>query len=106
MKGEEAINYLESLREGRFLSINIPIYKDEIKPVTVMYLGKDKIGRYHFLKENRIVYSSFVLSKEMFERENISIDKSFDKDKAYEIYSKGHILQSKMQHKKNREMSR
>ena len=106
MKEYEAINYLENLREGRFLTVNIPIFRDEVKPITVMYLGKDKIGRYKFVNKESIIFSTFVLSKEIIERGEISIDKSFDKDKAYEIYSRGHILQNKIQHKKNREMSR
>ena len=103
---DEAINYLENLRDGRFLTVNIPIFKDEVKPVTVMYLGKDKIGRYKFVNKESIIFSTFVLSKEIIERGNVSLDKSFDREKAYEIYSKGKFLQAKNENRKNREMSR
>ena len=30
MKEQEAINYLENLESGNYVTINIPLYKDEI----------------------------------------------------------------------------
>ncbi len=47
-------------------------------PITVMYMGKDKDGRYNFIDTGR-----FIMSKEFIENKSISIDKSFDEDKAF-----------------------
>ena len=47
-----------------------------------MYIGKDKDGRYNFIDTGR-----FVLSKEFIEQKSITIDKTFDEDKAFEIYA-------------------
>ncbi len=45
MKEDEAINYLETLEVGTFLTVNIPISASENIPVTAMYAGKDKDKR-------------------------------------------------------------
>ena len=42
MREEEAINFLDNLERGQYITVNIPIYKDENIPVTAMYLGKDE----------------------------------------------------------------
>ena len=81
MREEEAINFLDNLERGQYITVNIPIYKDENIPVTAMYLGKDEQGRYNFIDTGR-----FIMSKEFIEQKSISIDKSFDEDKAFEIY--------------------
>lgn len=36
---DETIEYLDKLETGMFLTVNIPIFGDEVKPVTVMYIG-------------------------------------------------------------------
>ena len=41
MKEQEAINYLETLEKGQYITVNIPILEDENIPVTAMYMGKD-----------------------------------------------------------------
>ena len=49
MQKDEAIDYLENLKIGNFLTVNIPISSNCNIPVTAMYVGKDKEGRYEFL---------------------------------------------------------
>ena len=44
MEREDAIDYIESLEQGKFLTVNIPIFRDDIAPVTAMYVGKTKDG--------------------------------------------------------------
>ena len=83
MKNQEAIDYLNNLQQGMFCTVNIPICNNEKIPITAMYMGKDKDGRYNFIDTGR-----FIMSKEFIENKSISIDKSFDEDKAFEIYSK------------------
>ena len=46
MKEQEAINYLETLEKGQYITINIPILGDENIPVTAMYMGKDNNNRW------------------------------------------------------------
>ena len=82
MREEEAINFLDNLERGQYITVNIPIYKDENIPVTAMYLGKDEQGRYNFADSGR-----FVFTKEFIERGKISLDKEYDGDKAFEIYA-------------------
>ena len=62
-----------------------------------MYIGKDKDGRYNFIDTGR-----FVLSKEFIEQKSITIDKTFDEDKAFEIYSKVRIKDIKNKKEKER----
>ena len=77
MKDEEAIEYLESLVPGQFCTVNIPIYSGEFIASTCIYLGKDDEGRYNFKDDN-----CFKMSKEFLVRNRISVDKTFDGDKA------------------------
>ena len=86
MEKQEAINYLNNLQKGMFCTVNLPLYGDEVIPITVMYIGKDKDGRYNFMDTGR-----FIMSKEFIENKAISIDKNYDQDKAFEIYSKVRI---------------
>ena len=96
MKSIEAIKYLENLEAGSFLTVNIPIIRDTIKPITAMYVGKDKDGRYNF-KDN----GEFILSKEFIEKGKITIDEKYDGDVALDIHAK---LKSELERrqKKNR----
>lgn len=86
MENQETIKYLDNLLVGMFCTVNIPLYNNEKIPVTAMYIGKDKDGRYNFIDTGR-----FVLSKEFIEQKSITIDKTFDEDKVFEIYSKVRI---------------
>lgn len=86
MENQEAIEYLNNLQSGMFCTVNLPLFnngKSEKLPITVMYMGKDKEGRYNFIDTGR-----FIMSKEFIEQKAISIDKSFDEEKAMEIHSK------------------
>ncbi len=94
MKQYEAIEYLDKLEVGMFLTVNIPIFKDEVKPVTAMYAGKDKNGRYNFVDTG-----NFMLSKDFIERGKVTLDKEFNEDEAFDIYSKVKLLQEKKQNK-------
>lgn len=86
MEDQDAINYLNNLQTGMFCTVNIPLYDNEKMPITAMYIGKDKDGRYNFIDTGK-----FILSKEFIERKSISIEKSYDEEKAMEIYSKVRI---------------
>ena len=98
MKNEEAIEYLESLIPGQFCTFNIPIYSGEFIASTCIYMGKDNEGRY-ILKDK----SCFKMSKDFMRRNKISIDKSFDGDKAFDIYNNIKKEQEKQKSKKNRD---
>lgn len=98
MENQETIKYLDNLLVGMFCTVNIPLYNNEKIPVTAMYIGKDKDGRYNFIDTGR-----FVLSKEFIEQKSITIDKTFDEDKAFEIYSKVRIKDIKNKKEKERE---
>ena len=97
-ENQETIKYLDNLLVGMFCTLNIPLYNNEKIPVTAMYIGKDKDGRYNFIDTGR-----FVLSKEFIEQKSITIDKTFDEDKAFEIYSKVRIKDIKNKKEKERE---
>lgn len=91
MENQEAIEYLNNLEKGMFCTVNIPLYdngKSEKMPITVMYMGKDREGRYNFIDTGR-----FIMSKDFIEQKSISIDKNFDKEKAMEIHSKVRLQQ-------------
>lgn len=100
MKENEAIEFLENLEKGMFLTVNIPIFRDEIKPITVMYAGKDKEGRYNFIDSG-----NFILSKDFIEKGKVTLDKDFNGDEAFEIYSKIKFSENK-KHIKSKGMSR
>ena len=100
MKQDEAIEYLEKLEVGMFLTVNIPIFRDEVKPITVMYAGKDKDGRYNFVDTG-----NFILSKDFIEKGKVTLNKEFNEDEAFDIYSKVKLLQEKKQ-SKNKNLSR
>lgn len=95
MSEDDAINYLDKLERGNFLTVNIPISRDEVVQVTAMYIGKDEMGRYNFADKG-----NFVLSKEFLERGKVTIDKEYKRDDAFEIYSKIRTKLDK-QHKKD-----
>ncbi|MBP3830790.1 MAG: hypothetical protein ILA02_00140 [Clostridia bacterium] len=95
MREDDAINYLDKLERGNFLTVNIPISRDDTVQVTAMYIGKDELGRYNFVDKGNLI-----LSKEFLERGKVTIDKEFNKDDAFEIYSKVRTKLDK-QHKKD-----
>lgn len=98
MIAEQAIDYLENLERGNFLTVNIPIFKDETAQVTAMYLGKDKDGNYNFLDTG-----NFKFTKEFLEKGKVTIDKEYDGDIAMDIHAKFRIEQDKKKQKSNRE---
>lgn len=80
MKQEKAINYLEKLEKGSFITINYPLVAGVNIPVTAMYLGKDENGRFNFKEESRVAFT-----KDMLQRGVISIDSEYDRGKALDI---------------------
>ena len=93
MERQEAINYLNNLQKGMFCTVNLPLYGNEVMPITAMYMGKDKDGRYNFMDTGR-----FILSKEFIENKAISIDKKYDEDKAlkYTLKLEGNLIKRKI----------
>lgn len=83
MEKQEAIDYLNNLQKGMFCTVNLPLYGNEVIPITAMYMGKDKDGRYNFIDTGR-----FIMSKEFIENKAISIDKNFDEEKAWKYILK------------------
>lgn len=98
MIAEQAIDYLENLERGNFLTVNIPIFKDETAQVTAMYLGKDKDGNYNFLDTG-----NFKFTKEFLEKGKVTIDKEYDGDIAMDIHKKFKIEQDRKRQKNNRD---
>ncbi len=90
MREYEAIDYLDKLEVGNYLTVNIPLIGDDKIPVTAMYLGKDKTGKYNFADSG-----IFVFSKEFIEKGKISFDKEYDGDKALEIHARIRMEQEK-----------
>lgn len=97
---KDIIEYLDKLEAGSFLTINIPIFREEISPITVMYMGKDDEGRYNFADTGR-----FILSKEFIEKGKITLDKNFNEDEAFEIYQKT-IMPHRIKQNKKKDLSR
>lgn len=98
MKEDEAIRFLETLEIGTFLTVNIPISPNQSMPVTAMYAGKDKDGRYEFLDTGE-----FILSKDFLEKGKISIEKEFDDNSAKKIHSRIR-KEFEKKHNKNRDV--
>lgn len=90
MEQQEAIDYLNNLQSGTFCTVNIPLRNNEKMPITVMYIGKDKEGRYNFADTRR-----FIMSKEFIKQKDISIEKSYNQKKAIEINTKLKLKQNK-----------
>ena len=95
MKEHEAIEYLESLEKGQYMTVNIPLMGDDVIPVTVMYMGKDREGRYRFMDKGK-----FVLPQKLIEQKAIKVDKEYNENIAKKIYYKFKKLQ---QLRKNQE---
>ena len=86
------------MEQGMFLTINIPISKNYYQPVTAMYVGKDKDGRYEFLDTGEMI-----MSKELLRKSDITIDKDFDKNDAAKIHKRIKLEYEKTHKKKNKE---
>lgn len=97
MQDLEAINYLEKLEIGKFLTVNIPITSKKSIPITAMYLGKDKEGRYNFKESGELI-----LSKEFLEKGKITIEEKYDGNVAQDIHAKLKWESERQRQKKNR----
>lgn len=83
MQGKEAIEYLDNMDAGKFLTINIPIKNSVFIPVTAMYVGKSKDGSYEFVDTGEMI-----ISKEFLNKCKITIDREFNKNDAKIIYKR------------------
>lgn len=83
MKDIEAINYLDKMERGKFLTIKVPISRNNYIPVTSMYVGKDKDGRYEFLDTGEMI-----MSKDMLIKSDITIEKDFNRGDAQKIHKR------------------
>ena len=66
MEKQEAIDYLNNLQPGMFCTVNLPLYGNEVIPITAMYIGQDKGGRllnkfWIIYKEVRHLLLQFIL---------------------------------------------
>ena len=98
MKDIEAINYLDKMERGKFLTIKVPISKNNYIPVTAMYVGKDKDGRYEFLDTGEMI-----MSKDMLIKSDITIEKEFNRGDAQKIHKRIKQEYEKANKKKNKE---
>lgn len=96
MKDVEAIKYLDNMQRGSFLTINVPISKHYYQPVTAMFVGKDKQGRYEFLDTGEMV-----MSKEFLKKSEITIEKKFNQEDAKKIYRRIKLEYDKAHKKKD-----
>ena len=99
MNKSEAIDYIENLEVGSFLTLNIPILGDEKVSVTAMYMGKDKDNRYNFME-----YGKFIFSKEFIERGTPSLETEYDGNQAMDINQKARKQDKKINRKKDRDL--
>lgn len=97
MQEFDAINYLEKLEVGNFITVNIPITSKQSIPITAMYVGKDKEGRYNFKDSGHLT-----LSKEIIEKGKITIDEKYDGNIAQDIHEKLKWESERQRQKKNR----
>ena len=99
MKDIEAIKYLEQIPQGSFLTVNIPISKNQYYPVTAMFVGKDKDGRYEFLETGEMV-----MAKELLMNSDITIEKDFDRADAQKIHKRIKQEFAKAHKKRNKDI--
>lgn len=101
MEREEAIEFLEHLQQGEFLTVVFPIIADKKIRITSMYVGKDE-ERYRLIDKS----GDSIVSKKFIENGEISIEKEYDKDVADDIYTEVKRKQERMNKNKkhNREL--
>ena len=98
MKNVEAIKYLDNMEQGKFLTIKVPISRNQYIPETAMFVGKDKDGRYEFLDTGEMI-----MSKDLLIRSDITIEKEFNREDAKKIHKRIKLEYEKAHKKKNRE---
>ncbi len=83
MNTSESIEFLNSMKKGQFCTVHIPLINEETIPITVMYMGKDREGRYRFMDTGK-----FVLPQKLIEQKAIKVDKEYNENIAKKIYYK------------------
>jgi len=43
LEKQEAIDYLNNLQPGMFCTVNLPLYGNEVIPITAMYKGQQQV---------------------------------------------------------------
>lgn len=99
MQKENSIKILEELQNGMFCSIRLPLTNSMKSDITVMYLGKDKDGRYNFY-DGGGASGTFKMSEDFILRRDIQITKQFDEEKTFELYQE---LNKKTERIKNKD---
>ena len=98
MREDEAIKFLETLEVGTFLTVNIPISSNQNMPVTAMYAGKDKDGRYNFF-DGVGACGTFKMNKNFIIQRDIKITNKLDEEKSYDLYVELKKYQNKLKDK-------
>lgn len=88
MNTSESIEFLNNMKKGQFCTVYIPLINEETIPITVMYMGKDREGRYRFMDTGK-----FVLPQKLIEQKAIKVDKEYNENIAKKIYYKLKKLQ-------------
>ena len=85
MQQNNSMQVLSDLERGMFCSIGLPLTNSMKSDITVMYLGKDKDGRYNFF-DGGGACGTFKLTEKFIREKNIEITKQFDEEKTFELY--------------------
>ncbi len=98
MQKENSIKILEELQNGMFCKIGLPLTNSMKSDITVMYLGKDKDGRYNFY-DGGGASGTFKMSEDFILRRDIQITKQFDEEKTFELYQELNKKTERIKHK-------
>lgn len=83
MENNNSIKTLEELERGMFCVIGLPLTNTMVSDITVVYLGKDKEGRFNFYDGGGNC-GTFKLKKDFILQRDIKIRKV--EDKTYDLY--------------------
>lgn len=78
MEKENSIEVLEKLNAGKFCVIGLPLTNTMVSDITVIYLGRDKDGRFNFYDGGGNC-GAFKLRKDFILERNIKIRQIEDK---------------------------
>lgn len=98
MEQNNSMQVLNDLERGMFCSIGLPLTNSMKSDITVMYLGKDKDGRYNFY-DGGGASGTFKMSEDFILRRDIQITKQFDEEKTFELYQELNKKTERIKHK-------
>ena len=102
MESEKSIQMLEQLNAGKFCIIGLPLTNTMVSDITVIYLGKDKDGRFNFYDGGGNC-GAFKLRKDFILQHNIKIKQI--EDKTIDLYEKLN-KKEKIKHKESKKSRR